>query len=224
MSALRQIASVSLREQVIAAVRAAMVLGEIEPGRVYSAPSLARSLGVSATPVREAMLELVEEGLVEAVRNKGFRIVELTDSDLDEILELRLLLEVPSVGQVAGSLDAAATAELEAQLLEMEESSQAGDLTRYLQADRRFHLTLLEQLDNGRLVAIVDRLREHSRLYGFTQLSRAGRLDETTAEHRAIFEAVESGDRDAAERLMQVHLSHTRGAWARKDILRPSAI
>src|SRR4051794_17309245 len=100
---LRALVSVQerLRDKVTHALRAAMISGEMRPGRVYSAPALAADLGVSATPVREAMLDLAGEGLVEAVRNRGFRVTELTDRDLDEYTEVRALIEVPTVGRVA---------------------------------------------------------------------------------------------------------------------------
>lgn len=90
----------NLRDQVANALRAALVAGELRPGVVYSAPTLAVDLGVSATPVREAMLDLAREGLVEAVRNKGFRITEVTERELDEYTEIRELIEVPTIGRV----------------------------------------------------------------------------------------------------------------------------
>ncbi len=99
-------AQAHLRDQVADAVRAALIAGELRPGVVYSAPRLAAELGVSATPVREAMLDLAREGLVEAVRNKGFRITELTDRDLDEYTDIRTLIEVPTVGLVARTVPA----------------------------------------------------------------------------------------------------------------------
>src|SRR4051812_40547668 len=86
-----------LRDQVANALRAALIAGELRPGEVYSAPALAAEYGVSATPVREAMLDLAREGLVEAVRNKGFRITEMTERDLDEFTEIRALIEIPTV-------------------------------------------------------------------------------------------------------------------------------
>src|SRR6185312_16792620 len=91
----------SLRQQVTEALRGAVVSGVMEPGELYSAPNLAAMLGVSATPVREAMLDLAKEGLIEAVRNKGFRVIELTDAELDQLTELRSLLEVPTVAAIA---------------------------------------------------------------------------------------------------------------------------
>ncbi len=89
-----------LRDQVAHALRAALISGELQPGLVYSAPALAADFGISATPVREAMLDLAREGLVEPVRNKGFRVTEVSGRDLDQYTELRALIEVPTVGAV----------------------------------------------------------------------------------------------------------------------------
>ena len=94
----------SLREQVTRALEAAIVAGELEPGVIYSAPGLAERFGVSATPVREAMLDLVKEGFVEPLRNRGFRVIEISDEDLDNIAQIRLLIEVPTISQIAGSM------------------------------------------------------------------------------------------------------------------------
>ena len=78
------------------ALRAAIVTGELEPGQVYSAPRLGAQFGVSATPVREAMLDLLKEGLVRTVRNKGFEVLAPSPVALHDILEVRQLLEVPT--------------------------------------------------------------------------------------------------------------------------------
>ncbi len=82
-------------------IRVRIVTGEIAAGEIYSAPALAAVLGVSATPVREAMLELTADGLVEVVPNRGFRVVEPSQHDLDEIFEIRLMLEVPAAERAA---------------------------------------------------------------------------------------------------------------------------
>src|ERR1700734_3111584 len=86
----------SVRDQVTNALRAALISGQMRPGEVYSAPALAAQFGVSATPVREAMLDLVKEGFVEVVPNKGFRVTELSEGELDELTEIRRLIEVPT--------------------------------------------------------------------------------------------------------------------------------
>lgn len=132
-----------LRDQVANALRAALIAGELRPGLIYSAPALASEFGVSATPVREAMLDLAREGLVEAVRNKGFRITELTEQDLDDFTELRAMIEVPTVGRIAGM---GKTRELEALrplASAIVDAAREHDILGYLEADRRFHLELL---------------------------------------------------------------------------------
>jgi DNA-binding GntR family transcriptional regulator len=216
-TSLAHIAQSSLREEARRAIRAGVITGEIQPGKIYSAPSLAERLGVSATPVREALLDLANEGLVEAVRNRGFRAVVLDDDDLDEIFELRILIEVPSVGRVAGTLDDASVRRLRSVVDELDEAAAAGDLARYLTADQEFHSLLLEPLRNRRLIDLVARLRDQQRLYGLPQILRSPDFLKTAFEHQAILDAVVDGDREAAEALMRHHLEHTRGVWADRD-------
>ncbi len=94
----------SYRERVVDALRAAMIAGSCG-GEVYSAPTLAARFGVSATPVREAMLDLAKEGLVDTVPNKGFRVTAVSEKQLDEYTQIRALIEIPTVVGLAGSAD-----------------------------------------------------------------------------------------------------------------------
>src|SRR5579875_2115176 len=95
--ALRSLRRRNLREEAVEVLRAAILGGELEPGSIHSAVSLAEQLGVSPTPVREAMLQLARSGLVEVLPNRGFRVTVVDDRDLDEVAELRLMLEVPAM-------------------------------------------------------------------------------------------------------------------------------
>src|SRR5207249_5005042 len=116
-----------------AAIRTHIVTGQLRPGVIYPVSYFASRLGVSATPVREALLDLSNLGLVELARNKGFRIPVLSEHDLDEIYQLRLLVEAPSVGQVAnvfGQEDEQRCAELAAKI---EECASRGDLVGFLE-------------------------------------------------------------------------------------------
>ena len=213
-SALFKLEPSSLREQAADAIRAGIITGEIRVGELYSVPTLAARLGVSATPVREAMLDLANEGLVEPVRNRGFRVVELTDDDLDEILGLRVLLEVPSAGRVAGTLTPEQLERLEALVAETEAKAEAFDIPGFLAADRAFHLALLEPLGSRRLVDLVAMLRDQTRLYGLPSLISSGILKTAAAEHREILDAVAAGKANDATRAMQRHLEETtRGVW-----------
>ena len=204
----------SLRERVAESLRAALVSGRMVPGTTYSIPALAEQFGVSATPVREAMLDLVNEGIMSAVPNKGFRVVELSDAELDQITELRRLLEVPTVGDLAGAIDRAAVRRLRALADAVSDAARRGDVVGYVEADRELHLALLAEAGNPRLVEMVGRLRDQSRLYGLEQLAADGVLVDSAAEHIRLIDALESGDRRAAERVMAHHLDHVRGLWA----------
>lgn len=205
---------VSLRERVAESLRAALVSGRMAPGTTYSIPALAEQFGVSATPVREAMLDLVNEGIVAPVPNKGFRVVELTEEELDQVTELRRLLEVPTVRDLAGKLSATSLTRLRALAAEVQDAAGRGDVVAYVESDRELHLALLGEAGNPRLVEMVGRLRDQSRLYGLEQLAADGVLVDSAAEHVRLIDALESGDRRAAERVMAHHLDHVRGIWA----------
>ncbi|MGW2084920.1 GntR family transcriptional regulator [Streptomyces sp. NPDC001880] len=206
-----------LRDRVANALRAALIAGELRPGMIYSAPALAADFGVSATPVREAMLDLAREGLVEAVRNKGFRITELTDQDLDDFTELRVLIEVPTVGRIARM---GKTEELEA-LRPLAQAIVAAaaehDILGYLEADRRFHLELLGLAGNRRLVEEVGNLRKRSRLFGLNRLDETGLLVQSAEEHAQLLDLLIAGDAERAEQCMLGHMSHVRNLWAEEE-------
>ncbi len=205
----------SFRAQAVRALRGAIVAGELEPGHVYSARALAARLGVSVTPVREAMVDLASEGLVTPVRNRGFKVTLLSPRDLDEIVQLRMLIEVPVAGEVAGRTIAAADhARLSAICAEIEQCAASGDLIGFLEADRRFHGGLIGMFGNQRITVLAGQLRDQTRLYGLSHLLKEGLLQESAAEHAAILAAVASGNRARAEHLTRRHLRHARGIWA----------
>jgi DNA-binding GntR family transcriptional regulator len=211
------VAQERLRDQVAHALRAALVAGELRPGTIYSAPGLAADFGISATPVREAMLDLAREGLVEPVRNKGFRITEVSERDLDQYSELRALIEVPTVGRVTDTASAEQLEALRPVAEEIVDRARAHDLIGYLDADRRFHLRLLGLAGNERLVETVGDLRKRSRLYGLTRLDERGELISSAQEHVELLDLMLSGDRPAAEACMARHLGHVRSLWARDE-------
>ena len=204
----------SLREQVAHALRAAVVAGELAPGEVYSAPGLAARFGVSVTPVREALLDLAREGMVTAVRNKGYRVTALDESTLDDIHHVRELLEVPAVVSLVGRVTTADLTPLRAVAHEIEECARTGDVVSYVEADRRFHLALLRLAGNELLVEIVADLRTRTRLYGLTRLADHGGLLDSAREHVRLLTALGRGDHDEVEALVRGHLRHTRGSWA----------
>ncbi|WP_069812744.1 GntR family transcriptional regulator [Streptomyces sp. TP-A0874] len=204
----------SLRDQALVIVRQAIVSGEIRPNEIYSASALATRLGVSNSPVREAMLTLVNQGILEPVRNRGFRIVPISEHDLDEIGEMRRMLEIPGV---VALVDRARDEDIEALrpvATEIEEAARRGDVSVFLEADRRFHLGLLALGGNSRLVDTIAQLRDQTRLYGVNALAEQGTLQQTAPEHFEILDALLARDAAAVERIMARHLDHIRGEWA----------
>ncbi|WP_405846113.1 GntR family transcriptional regulator [Streptomyces sp. NBC_01518] len=207
----------SYRERVVDALRAAMIAGELRPGEVYSAPTLAARFGVSATPVREAMLDLAKEGLVDTVPNKGFRVTAVSEKQLDEYTHIRALIEIPTVVGLAGTADPVSLEALRPAAREIVHAAVAGDLIAYVEADTRFHLGLLALAGNAHLVEVVGDLRGRSRLYGLTALVKAGRLLASAQEHLELLDALLDRDKAAVRDIMTRHLGHVRGLWAAHD-------
>ncbi|MEV0663537.1 GntR family transcriptional regulator [Actinomadura luteofluorescens] len=204
----------SVRVQIAHALRASIVSGEMRSGVVYSAPAIAERFGVSPTPVREAMIDLAREGLVEVVRNKGFRVTELSDHELDEITDVRSLIEVPTAVRLARSGRAAEVRALRPLAEAIVTAAEQRDVVAYIDADHRFHLALLGLGGNAQLVRLVSELRYKSRLYGVPRLAERGELEPSAREHEDLIEAVAIGDAQGTEALMRHHLRHVRGIWA----------
>lgn len=207
--------NVSLRETVTLALRAAVISGEMKPGEVYSAPMLGKRFGVSPTPVREAMLDLAKEGLVVSLPNKGFRVTEVSDEDLDEITALRLLIEPPTVRDVTPLIDDAGLARLREMAVAIVDFAGEGDLIAYTEADRAFHIAVLEYSGNGRLVSLISELRAHTRLLGLAPLVATGKLRDMALEHVELVDLMAAGRAAEAQELMTRHIGHVRGEWAK---------
>ncbi len=214
MPAIKSVERTTARSEIVRTLQAAVISGELRPGIVYSAPTLATQFGVSATPVREAMLDLVKEGLVETVPNKGFRVCELSDTELDEITAVRALLEVPAVRAIAaaGATDAQLR-RLRKLAAAIQSAADKGDVVAQNKHDVEFHRELLALSGNATLVELVTSLRTRSRLYGQAALAESGRLSDSAAEHAQLVDAVAARDARRAERLMSEHLGHIRSDW-----------
>jgi DNA-binding GntR family transcriptional regulator len=206
----------NLRQQIGDVLRASVIAGRMRAGAVYSAPALAQRFGVSATPVREAMLDLVAEGLVEPVRNKGFRVTELSGTLLDEITATRLLLEVPTVASLAASLDDRIRSEIDElypAARRMVRLAEKRDAVGFVELDRTFHLSVLALAGNDTLAGIVGNLRARSRLTGLADLD-LGELVASASEHVVLLDLILAGDPAAVAELMTRHINHVRGIWA----------
>ncbi len=210
----RAIERSSVREQVREILRAQIQTGELEAGGIYSAVALAGALGVSATPVREALTDLAHAGLVEAVRNRGFRVRTLSSTDLDEIVALRTWLEVPAMDMIADGATDAEIAALRPLAERICEEARRQDATRFLVADSAFHTALIELTRSPRLVRLVADLRGQTHLLGLRRLGAAGDLEASGQEHVDLVNALAARNGSLARQLMRRHLQHARGIWA----------
>ncbi|MEV3855552.1 GntR family transcriptional regulator [Streptomyces sp. NPDC050095] len=188
----------SVRGQVLDALRAALLSGELTPGEVYSAPVLGERLGVSATPVREAMQQLALEGAVEVVPNRGFRVAERTARERAELTEVRGLIEAPMVLRLARAAQPVSVASVRPAAEETVRAAAAGDVARYAEADRAFHRALLALAGNEQLVRVADDLRRRVVWSGCDLAADA-------AEHVALLDALESRDLPEVTSLVRAH-------------------
>jgi len=204
----------NLRETVLDQLRTAIITGELAEGELVSAPTLGQALGVSATPVREAMMDLVREGLVETVKNKGFRVTSMSDKDLDDLAQIRILLEPPAMRIISENIPEDAYDELTRLADACLRAAEREDLGEYLRDDREFHARLLAYTDNPQLVELATSLRRRTRLYGIAALARKGRLAASAREHHDLLDLLRAGDGSGAEALLRTHIGHARRMWA----------
>jgi DNA-binding GntR family transcriptional regulator len=195
----------NLREQVVRQVRSEIISGQSGPGAMFSVPSLAASLGVSTTPVREALLELARVGLIEPMRNRGFRVVEPSLTELRNLFDLRELLEIHAAEIVARGSNKD-FAKVRAMADEIAKAVEADDVRAYLEADRRFHLAFTALAGNDMLTEMVATMRDKMRLYGISSRAGIERQRQSVEEHYRILDLAKAGDTAALRTLLHQHI------------------
>ena len=212
----------SLTERTLEAIRDGVRNGTFIPGELYSVYQLADRLGVSRSPVREALLRLAETGMVSIEKNRGFRLVLPGARELAEIMAVRMALEVPAAARAARRAGAEDRSALERERESMQQAVHDGDEGTFLLHDQHLHAVLLNLAGNTRAIRIIENLRDATRLVGMSTIRTARSLEEVYAEHLPILAAVERGDADAAAAAMRHHLESTgklllRGAATEND-------
>jgi DNA-binding GntR family transcriptional regulator len=213
--ALSLVSGPSLREQARQVIRGLIITGQMQSDQLYSVPRLATELGVSATPVREALLDLAREGLLEPVRNRGFRVVSLSSNELNDIFAIRMLLEVPSVAEIArAGLTPARIEQLHDLAGATKRAADDGNLIEFLEADRKFHVGLIATLGNKPLADLVETLRDRVRLHGFKNGSAREYIAQSASEHIQLLDLLSKRDEPGAVALMRRHLERSRHVWS----------
>ncbi|PPQ29060.1 GntR family transcriptional regulator [Rhodopila globiformis] len=190
---------------VLRRVRADIVSGHAGPGTMYSVPTLAEEIGVSTTPVREALLELSHSGLITPVRNRGFRVEATTLEDLRNGFALRELLERFAMVGLAGQR-LADTEPLRGLADAIAAAVEREDSRGYIEADRAFHLALVSRLGNAMLTKMIMDLRDGMRLYGLDSAAGRQRQVASVMEHYQLIDMASGGETDAIARLISRHI------------------
>lgn len=198
----------SLREQVGDSLRAALLSGELRPGITYTVRTMAARFGVSATPCREAILDLCNEGLLSVYPNRGFTVVEPDPATVVHIANVRRLLEIPATVEAARTM----TSIQADMLLDLADRTafcaRRGDLAGYVESDMDFHREVLALTGNPVLLELSERLRAQARLHAFPGLLAEGRLAQSADEHVGLVKAMCAEDLAAVRDLVARHIGH----------------
>ena len=175
-------------------------------GSMVSEPEIAHGLGMSRTPVREALITLQSEGLVELVPRRGVRILPISPKDMCEIYELLTLLEPEAAADLAEQAENGVTiGALEDNTAEMEQALRENDLDRWARADDAFHRELLRAKGNQRLLVFVNNLFDQAHRARMVTLRLRALPWQSTEEHRAILTAISNGNADEARACFRLH-------------------
>ena len=199
-----------LRDVVFQTLRQAILRGELKPGERLMEIHLAQKLGVSRTPVREAIHKLELEGLVLMIPRKGAVVAEITLRDLEEVLEVRMALEELAVRSACRRINEEQLKELKALADGFKQTLSGADVSAYVEADVALHDAIYAATGNSRLVQMLSNLREQMYRYRMEYLKDRKSHSRLAVEHEEILAALENRDEAAAVRLMRYHVEQQK--------------
>jgi len=197
----------ALAEQAYIALRNAILNHQLPPGTRLSVPDMARRLGISRSPAREAIARIAYEGLAQVEPNRGAVVSDLRPEDLVEIYSLREVLEGLACRLASQRIDEAGIERLRDILDQHERAIAADDLERHYELDLAFHAAIREIGRHDRLTESLDRLQGQIRVAMYTTHRSPGGMPQALAEHKVILEALVAGDPERAERAGRAHVS-----------------
>ncbi|KUK83242.1 MAG: Transcriptional regulator [Pelotomaculum thermopropionicum] len=197
-----------LREMVFESLREAIIHGRLKPGERLMEIQLAEEMGVSRTPVREAIRKLELEGFVVMVPRKGAYVAGISVKDIVDVFEVRAALEGLAAGLAAERITEEEMEELERTLVRINVNSEEDDLNSVVEGDSSFHELIYKASRNQRLVQIITRLKEQIHRFRMTSLSQPGRTKNALGEHKAIVEAISDRNIELAQALASEHVEN----------------
>ena len=200
------LAAKALYQEVAERLRQRIFARELEPGSWIDELKIAGELGISRTPLREALKVLAVEGLVTMKLRRGAYVTEMSRDDVAQVYHLLALLESDAAGEVARHADAAQLAELQALHERLEKQVRQRDA--FFATNEQFHMKLLDVAGNRWRSQIVADLRKVMKLNRHHSLFKQGRLADSLAEHRALMAALSARDAAKATKLMKAHFEN----------------
>ena len=197
-----------LRDVVFNTLRHAILKGELEPGERLMEIALAQKLGVSRTPIREAIRKLELEGLVVMVPRKGAEVADITEKDLRDVLEVRTALEELSIELAMKNMNDDDYKQLAEANKLFAKDSEGDDLIKIAEADVAFHELMYMATCNKRLIQIINNLREQMYRYRLEYIKDKGTHARLVDEHNRIIDAMVKNDVAAAKAAIKLHVEN----------------
>jgi len=197
-----------LRELVLEALREAIFNGVFQPRERLMEIQIAEELGVSRTPVREALRKLELEGFIVMVPRKGAYVADLSLKDIEDVFEIRIALEGLAASLSAERITDEELEIMERLLVEKAEAIKSMNMEKLIEVDTQFHEIIYRSSRNERLSNIISNLREQIQRFRTTSLAYPGRMQRSLEEHRSIVEAIQARDPVLAKQLVQEHIEN----------------
>jgi DNA-binding GntR family transcriptional regulator len=199
----------SLKEMALSTIKEAMLSKKLEPETMYTEAALTKELGISRTPVREALIHLASRGLIVYYPRRGFKIKLMTEKDVKDLFELRLALELAVIRHISQTLTERSLAEIETVWNRYQKMVRKGDSVESIHANRDFHNCLAELTENFYLINALDEIRDLSDLAGVRSLEDDSRTLEATVEHERIYKELKRKSINGALKQMEIHIRTT---------------
>lgn len=205
-----------LRDVVFQTLRKAILTGELKPGERLMEIHLADKLGVSRTPIREAIHKLELEGLVTMLPRRGAMVSEISENGLKDVLEVRRSLDAFCAELAAKRISETEKEELKEAYNAFNDAVATGDATIMAKADVAFHDIIITATGNERLIMIINNLGEQMYRYRFEYIKDETKRDDIMREHKALMESILNGDELAAGNAARIHIDNQEKAIIRR--------
>lgn len=197
-----------LRDVVFNTLRQAILTGELKPGERLMEIHLANKLGVSRTPIREAIRKLELEGLVTMIPRRGAEVAQITEKSMSDVLEVRRAVDALCVELACERISEEELEALKNACDAFEEAVKSGDVKKIAQADVALHDIIVHATGNQRLVQLVNTLSEQMYRYRFEYIKDVSQHSSLVEEHRIIYESILNKDKQTASDAAKLHIDN----------------